>query len=124
MLSTTACWRSSPTGSCSPTGDVFWPTRWCAPYSTESLPLNDSRVLLGTHKESMLRLWRKPELLQQCTDDVRAWLYTVARKQVIDDRRSARYAGELKTDSVPEQTSPDEIGPALVALRIEGPANR
>src|SRR5215207_5868875 len=63
-------------------------------------------------QESMLRLWRKPELLQQGTD-VRAWLYTVARNQVIDDRRSARYARELKTDSVPEQTSPDEIGPAF-----------
>jgi len=64
-------------------------------------------------QESMLRLWRKPELLQQCTDGVRAWLYTVARNQVIDDRRSARYARELKTDSVPEQASPDEIGPAF-----------
>ena len=64
-------------------------------------------------QESLLRLWRKPELLQQCTDGVRAWLYTVARNQVIDDRRSARYARELRTDSVPERSSPDEIGPAF-----------
>lgn len=64
-------------------------------------------------QESLLRLWRKPELLQQCTDGVRAWLYTVARNQVIDDRRSARYARELKTDSVPERSAPDEIGPAF-----------
>lgn len=64
-------------------------------------------------QESLLRLWRKPELLQHCTDGVRAWLYTVARNQVIDDRRSARYARELRTDSVPERSSPDEIEPAF-----------
>lgn len=64
-------------------------------------------------QESLLRLWRKPELLQQRTDGVRAWLFTVARNQVIDDRRSARYARELKTDSVPERSTPDEIGPAF-----------
>jgi len=64
-------------------------------------------------QESLLRLWRKPELLQHCTDGVRAWLYTVARNQVIDDRRSARYARELRTDFVPERSSPDEFGPAF-----------
>jgi RNA polymerase sigma-70 factor, ECF subfamily len=64
-------------------------------------------------QESMLRLWRKPELLEQCTDGVRAWLYTVARNQVIDDRRSARYSRELKTDAVPEPPSRDEIGEAF-----------
>lgn len=64
-------------------------------------------------QESLLRLWRKPELLEQCSDGVRAWLFTVARNQVIDDRRSARYARELQMDSVPERSSPDEIGPAF-----------
>ena len=64
-------------------------------------------------QESLLRLWRKPELLQHCTDGVRAWLYTVAGNQVINDRRSARYARELRTDSVPERSSPDEFGPAF-----------
>lgn len=64
-------------------------------------------------QESLLRLWRKPELLANCTDGVRAWLYTVARNLVIDDRRSARYVRELKTDYVPERPSPDEIGAAF-----------
>ena len=54
-----------------------------------------------------------PTCSQQCSDGVRAWLFTVARNQVIDDRRSARYARELQTDSVPERPSPDEIGPAF-----------
>ena len=64
-------------------------------------------------QESLLRLWRKPELLEQCSDGVKAWLFTVARNQVIDDRRSARYSRELRTDSVPERSSPDQIGPAF-----------
>jgi RNA polymerase sigma-70 factor (ECF subfamily) len=64
-------------------------------------------------QESLLRLWRKPEVLARCADGVRAWLFTVARNQVIDDRRSARYARELKTDCVPERSSPDQIGPAF-----------
>jgi RNA polymerase sigma-70 factor, ECF subfamily len=64
-------------------------------------------------QESLLRLWRKPELLEQCSDGVRAWLFTVARNQVIDDRRSARYSREMRTDSVPERSSPDQIGPAF-----------
>lgn len=64
-------------------------------------------------QESLLRLWRKPEMLQNCTDGVRAWLFTVARNLVIDDRRSARYARELKTDSVPERSSPDNITAAF-----------
>lgn len=64
-------------------------------------------------QESLLRLWRKPELLEKCTAGVRAWLYTVARNQVIDDRRSARYSRELRTDSVPERPSNDDVGTAL-----------
>jgi RNA polymerase sigma-70 factor (ECF subfamily) len=64
-------------------------------------------------QESLLRLWRKPDVLERCGEGVRAWLFTVARNQVIDDRRSARYARELQTDSVPERSSPDEIGPAF-----------
>jgi RNA polymerase sigma-70 factor, ECF subfamily len=64
-------------------------------------------------QESLLRLWRKPEVLEQPTDSVRAWLFTVARNLVIDDRRSARYTRELRTDMVPERPSPDAIGPAF-----------
>ena len=64
-------------------------------------------------QESLLRLWRKPEVLTQPTDNVRAWLFTVARNLVIDDRRSARYTRELQSEYLPERPSPDAIGPAF-----------
>jgi RNA polymerase sigma-70 factor (ECF subfamily) len=63
-------------------------------------------------QESLLRLWRRPELMERPSDGVRAWLFTVAKNQVIDDRRSARYSRELRTAEFPEQASPDAIGPA------------
>ncbi|WP_099024382.1 sigma-70 family RNA polymerase sigma factor [Mycolicibacterium palauense] len=69
-------------------------------------------------QESLLRLWRKPEMLEQPTEAVRAWLFTVARNQVIDDRRSARYARELKTEVLPEQPTPDGTGPAFDKLIV------
>lgn len=64
-------------------------------------------------QESLLRLWRKPEILQQSSESARAWLFTVARNLVIDDRRSARYSRELQSDNVPERPSLDAIGPAV-----------
>jgi RNA polymerase sigma-70 factor (ECF subfamily) len=64
-------------------------------------------------QDSLLRLWRKPDVLQQRGEGVRAWLFTVARNQVIDDRRSARYSRELQTDTLPERPSADEVGPAF-----------
>jgi RNA polymerase sigma-70 factor (ECF subfamily) len=60
-------------------------------------------------QESLLRLWRRPEILQQPSDAVRAWLFT-------DDRRSARYARELRTAEIPEQASPDGINAACDKL--------
>jgi RNA polymerase sigma-70 factor (ECF subfamily) len=64
-------------------------------------------------QESLLRLWRKPEVLRQSGESARAWLFTVARNLVIDDRRSARFTRELQTDDVPERPSLDAIGPAV-----------
>ncbi|CDO05599.1 sigma-70 family RNA polymerase sigma factor [Mycolicibacterium cosmeticum] len=65
-------------------------------------------------QESLLRLWQKPDILTTgSTDSVRAWLYTVARNLVIDDRRSHRFKRELRTDTVPEQRAPDTLGPAV-----------
>ena len=64
-------------------------------------------------QESLLRLWRKPDILEQPSESARAWLFTVARNLVIDDRRSARYTRELQSDNLPERPSLDAIGPAV-----------
>ena len=64
-------------------------------------------------QETMLRLWRKPEVLQQPVDNVRAWMFTVARNIVIDDRRSARHTREYSAETLPENPSSDAISPAI-----------
>ena len=68
-----------------------------------SLTQGTCRLREDVVQESLLRLWRKPDMLQQPSDGIRAWLFTVARNQVIDDRRSARYARELRTAEIPER---------------------
>lgn len=64
-------------------------------------------------QEALPRLWKKPELLKQPGNAARAWLFTVARNLVIDDRRSARYSRESSTSTVPEGRASDPIGPAF-----------
>ncbi|TFC01123.1 sigma-70 family RNA polymerase sigma factor [Cryobacterium adonitolivorans] len=58
-------------------------------------------------QETLLRAWERPALLDRDDDAARAWLFTVARNLVIDDRRSARYAREISTDALPETASTD-----------------
>ena len=53
----------------------------------------------------------------------RAWLFTVARNMIIDDRRSARYRNVVAStdvDGAPEQATPDEVNSALDRLLIAG----
>jgi RNA polymerase sigma-70 factor (ECF subfamily) len=53
-------------------------------------------------QEALLRAWKKPAILEQSDDEARAWLFTVARNLVIDDRRSARHQREFGVDEVPD----------------------
>jgi RNA polymerase sigma-70 factor (ECF subfamily) len=95
-------------------------------------------------QESLLRLWRKPEVLEQPMDHVRAWLFTVARNLVIGpafdkwilsdallslslDHRTAivraYYLGQTVADiarqeQIPEGTVKSRLHYALRALRI------
>jgi RNA polymerase sigma-70 factor (ECF subfamily) len=69
-------------------------------------------------QEALLRAWKKPAILEQDDESVRAWLFTVARNLVIDDRRSARHAREFTTDSLPETATPDRLDAALDAWVI------
>src|SRR5258708_10548854 len=42
-------------------------------------------------QETLLRAWQQPEVIGDTERSARAWLFTVARNMIIDDRRSARY---------------------------------
>jgi RNA polymerase sigma-70 factor (ECF subfamily) len=79
-------------------------------------------------QEAMLRAWKRPEILEQGDESARAWLFTVARNLVIDDRRSARYGHEIVTDDIPERRSDDAtdalldswlLSDALAMLSVE-----
>jgi RNA polymerase sigma-70 factor (ECF subfamily) len=84
-------------------------------------------------QETLLRAWRTPSVLDQSRGSPRSWLYTVARRIVIDEWRSARSRPELVTDDVPDVVSgpPDEIAERTVdrdlvvaALRTLSPEHR
>ncbi|MGO4258494.1 sigma-70 family RNA polymerase sigma factor [Marmoricola sp. RAF53] len=54
-------------------------------------------------QETLLRAWRKADVLEQSDRSVRSWLFTVARNIVIDEWRTARARRELSVAEVPEQ---------------------
>ncbi len=79
-------------------------------------------------QEALLRAWSRPAILEQSDESARAWLFTVARNLVIDDRRSARYRRVITTDVLPEIGSPDKtesmldawlLSDALSSLSVE-----
>jgi RNA polymerase sigma-70 factor, ECF subfamily len=72
-------------------------------------------------QETLLRAWRHPEVTADPDRPARAWLYTVARNLVIDERRSARFRNELGTPDVEQaadRAGPDEVDSALDRLLI------
>jgi RNA polymerase sigma-70 factor, ECF subfamily len=58
-------------------------------------------------QETLLRAWRNSAVLAQTGGSRRGWLFTVARRIVIDEWRSARRRPEVVTDKIPEQTVED-----------------
>ncbi|GAB2467316.1 sigma-70 family RNA polymerase sigma factor [Jatrophihabitans fulvus] len=79
-------------------------------------------------QETFLRAWRNPSVLTRPSP--RAWLFTVAKRIVIDEWRSSRHRRERVTDTVPEQPVPDATDHAvdrhvvLAALRTLSPEHR
>lgn len=53
-------------------------------------------------QETMLRAWRNPQVLDQSRGSARGWLFTVARRIVIDEWRTTRHRAEYVTDALPE----------------------
>ncbi|RFD25467.1 RNA polymerase subunit sigma [Mycobacterium uberis] len=72
-------------------------------------------------QETLLRAWQHPEVIGDTERSARAWMFTVARHMIIDDRRSARFrniVGSIDELGVLEQSSPDEVDVALERLLI------
>ena len=72
-------------------------------------------------QETLLRAWQHPEVLADRERSPRAWLFTVARHMIIDERRSSRFRNEVATLDTPgtvEHATPDEATPALDRLLI------
>jgi RNA polymerase sigma-70 factor (ECF subfamily) len=58
-------------------------------------------------QETMLRAWRRPEVLGQAGGSVRPWLFTVARHLVIDEWRRHRTDRDVPLESGPEASADD-----------------
>jgi RNA polymerase sigma-70 factor (ECF subfamily) len=72
-------------------------------------------------QETLLRAWQHPEVAEDTERSARAWLFTVARNMIIDERRSARFRREsssLETVPEPEKPGPDEVNAALDRLLL------
>jgi len=74
-------------------------------------------------QETLLRAWQHPEVTARDEGSARAWLYTVARNIIIDERRSARFRNEIGTPD-PEQTKdrawPEEADSAVDRMLLSG----
>jgi len=72
-------------------------------------------------QETLLRAWQHPEVTEDADRSARAWLFTVARNMIVDERRSARYRKErdsLDTPGAPDRPGPDEVNSALDRLLL------
>jgi len=72
-------------------------------------------------QETLLRAWQHPEVIGDTERPARAWLFTVARNMIIDERRSPKFrnvVGSLDEAGAPEQAAPDEVDSALDRLLI------
>lgn len=69
-------------------------------------------------QETLVRAWRRPQVLDQTQNSARAWLFTVARNLVIDDRRSAHARHEIASDHLPERSADDGTDALLDAWLV------
>ena len=70
-------------------------------------------------QETLLRAWQHPGVIDDTERSARAWLFTVARNMIIDERRSARFRNEVGSlEEAPEDTGPNEVDSALDRLLI------
>ncbi len=73
-------------------------------------------------QETLLRAWRHPEVTADEDRSARAWLFTVARNMIIDERRSARYRNE--TDVPDPEHVADSAGPGSARDEVDTALDR
>jgi RNA polymerase sigma-70 factor (ECF subfamily) len=74
-------------------------------------------------QETLLRAWQHPEVTGGHERSARAWLFTVARNMIIDDRRSARFRNESASpdlERIHDRAGPDEVDSAVDRLLLSG----
>jgi RNA polymerase sigma factor (sigma-70 family) len=74
-------------------------------------------------QETLLRAWRHPEALQVGRGDVRPWLWTVARRLVVDRFRARRVrpsevSEHLVGDAFAESVADDDVDRVLLAWQV------
>ncbi|TXI57631.1 sigma-70 family RNA polymerase sigma factor [Mycolicibacter arupensis] len=72
-------------------------------------------------QETLLRAWQHPEVIDDTERSPRAWLCTVARNLIIDERRSPKFrnvVASLDETTAPEQPTRDEVDTALDRMLI------
>ncbi|HZC10808.1 MAG TPA: sigma-70 family RNA polymerase sigma factor, partial [Mycobacterium sp.] len=72
-------------------------------------------------QETLMRAWQHPEVIGDTERPARAWLFTVARNMIIDERRSSRFRNEVRSldgPAAPEPASPDEANAALDRMLV------
>jgi RNA polymerase sigma-70 factor (ECF subfamily) len=95
------------------------------------LVAGDRQLAEDIVQETLLRAWRHPESLTADRGDIRPWLWTVARRLVIDRVRARQARPEEVFDQAISQSRPDdELDRALEAwqmaeaLKLLTPAHR
>lgn len=69
-------------------------------------------------QETLLRAWRHPTVLDQSTRSARGWLFTVARRIVIDESRSGHRRNEVAARELPEPAGGDDTDSVLQAWLV------
>ncbi|MES2170120.1 MAG: sigma-70 family RNA polymerase sigma factor [Actinomycetota bacterium] len=73
----------------------------------------DRQLAEDVVQETLVRAWRHPQVLDQSESSAKAWLFTVARNLVIDNKRSAHSRHEIATDMLPEHPLEDRTDALL-----------
>jgi RNA polymerase sigma-70 factor (ECF subfamily) len=72
-------------------------------------------------QETLLRAWQHPEVTEDRERSTQAWLFTVVRNMIIDERRSSRFRNEVRSlddAAAPVQAGPDEVNSTLDRMLI------